>query len=406
MVVKIADQTLKPLSMKKSVGVKSKKVSTDIPNDLLFSILSKLSLKSLKRFECVCKPWTLLLKNPVFTRLLCDNFLHNFDSYYHDRSLFLSHLKTINFDTKFVLYSYSGERYENMTNLNWPNPFQEEDPNFDILGSGIINGVLCLISCSHQSIKFVLWNPTTEEFKVIPNSPFDFFGDRFEINERGFGYDCVGDDYKVIREITLDLESDYVTKIASLGKISHNPFWEIYSLRSNSWKKLKFDIHHEKINKGVCLDGVCHWLCERNYKDDKGNEIYLLSFYLNDEVFLITPIEDPTFQLGTTAKELCVLNGFIALISTNEDMVSLQISILGELGVKESWIKLFIIYPLPYIVYPIGVGNKGDILLLKEDRKLISFNLSTEQIEELNFAGNHFCGTTILYKESLRLILG
>ncbi|XP_058740893.1 putative F-box protein At3g16210 [Vicia villosa] len=408
MVVTIADQTLQLVSMKKSAGVGNTKVSIDIPNDLAFSILSKMSIKSLKRFECVCKPWTLLLKNPIFTRLFYDNFLYNNDCYYHNRSLFLHHLIDINSETKFMLYSYSGERYESMTKLNWPNPFQEEDPDFDILGSGIINGVLCLISCSHPTLKFVLWNPTTQELKVIPNSPFDFVGDELDITAHGFGYDCVGDDYKVIREISLDLEyleSDYDIEIVSLGKISHNPFWEIYSLRSNSWKKLQYDIRHEYSSKGVCLDGVCHWWCESNYNDDKDDGIYLLSFYLNDEVFLITPIEDHTFELGTTTRELCVLNGFIALISTNKQMESLHISILGELGVKESWTKLFIVCPMPYIKYSTGVGKKGDILLVKEDGKLLRFNLSTQQIEELKFAGSQFLGRTILYKESLLPIL-
>ncbi|CAI8591978.1 unnamed protein product [Vicia faba] len=246
------------MSMTKSVGIRNTKVSSDIPNDLAFFILLKLSIKSLKRFECVCKPWILLLKNPIFTRLFCDNFLYDNNCYYHDKSLFLHHITANNFDSEFVMYSHSGDRYENMIKLNWPNPFQEEDPGFDILGSGIINGIICLISYFHLSMKFVLWNPTTKEFKVIPNSPFDFVRDKLYFNEKGFGYDCIGDDYKVIREIAIDLESDYDTEIVSLGKISHNPFWEIYSLRSNSWKKLQFDICHEYINKGMCLDGVCH----------------------------------------------------------------------------------------------------------------------------------------------------
>ncbi|CAK8540785.1 unnamed protein product [Lathyrus sativus] len=264
--------------MKKSAGVRNKKVNIDIPNDLVFTILSKLSIKPLKRFECVCKPWALLLTNSIFTRLFCDNFLYNNDCYYHDTSLFLHHVMLINFNLKLVLYSYSDESYENMTRLNWPNPFQEEDPEFDILGSGIISGVLCLISYCHPSVKFVLWNPATEEFKVIPNNPFDFIPSmKHDITEHGFSYDCVRDDYKVIR-LVCDIESDYDSEIVSSGKIYHNLFWEIYSLLSNSWKKLELYIHHEYINKRVCLDGMYHWWREGNYNDDKGNRLYLLSF--------------------------------------------------------------------------------------------------------------------------------
>lgn len=40
------------------------KVSTQgRPNDLFFSILSKLPLKSLKQFGCVCKSWGLLFES-------------------------------------------------------------------------------------------------------------------------------------------------------------------------------------------------------------------------------------------------------------------------------------------------------------------------------------------------------
>jgi molecular chaperone HtpG len=48
------------LEMEKSMGATNAKVSNHIPEDLAFSILSKLPLKSLKRFGCVRKSWTLL----------------------------------------------------------------------------------------------------------------------------------------------------------------------------------------------------------------------------------------------------------------------------------------------------------------------------------------------------------
>ncbi|KAL6552946.1 hypothetical protein OROGR_006788 [Orobanche gracilis] len=51
---------------KKSVAVTNDKVSNYIPEEIFFSILSKLSLKSLKRFECVQKSWSsIVLWNPA-----------------------------------------------------------------------------------------------------------------------------------------------------------------------------------------------------------------------------------------------------------------------------------------------------------------------------------------------------
>ena len=57
----------------------------------------------------------------------------------------------------------------------------------------------------------------------------------------GFGYDCARDDYKVIRELIIfpsvitEDDSDYEE-----WHITES--WEIYSLRSNCWRKLKSDI--------------------------------------------------------------------------------------------------------------------------------------------------------------------
>lgn len=61
-----------------------------------------------------------------------------------------------------------------------------------------------------------------------------------------------------------------------------------------------------------------------------------------------------------------VLNESIALILNSYQTNTFQISFLGELGVKESWTKLFIIGPL-LCHYPIGGGKKGNILFRKED---------------------------------------
>jgi hypothetical protein len=95
-----------------SMDVQNKKVSNDIPDDLVFSIMSKLSLKSLNRFKCVRKSWFPLFKNPYFMSLFQNKFVSNNSSYYDDTSILLHTYITINYDDKHVLYSLSGERYE------------------------------------------------------------------------------------------------------------------------------------------------------------------------------------------------------------------------------------------------------------------------------------------------------
>jgi len=400
-------QTLKYMEMENLVVGRNKKVSVDIPDDLAFSILSKMSIKSLKRTECVCKSWTLLFENPYFMSLFRKKFLcHNHSCYDDDSSFLELQFIRINFeDYKYVLYSLSGERFENKTKLDWINPFQEEDPEFDVVGTGSVNGILCLTSYTEPNNRVVLWNPTTKEFKVIPTSLCESVRHvDVEITRHGFGYDSTSDDYKVIRQVLYapksDIDSESDSDDESLEDISYKLFWEIYSLRSNSWRK--FDANHVPNNyseEGMCHDGVYHWLGEDQYD----SESYLLSFDLSNEIFLIThmPSEIDSLYVGYRWKDLLILNGFFALISACVEYDTFHISVLGELGIKESWIKLYTVYLVPYIERPINARKNIYIFAQVRQGILVSTDSSTLMVEQLGYVGRHaFFSKTIVYKGS------
>jgi hypothetical protein len=88
---------------------RSTKVRNYIPDDLALCIVSKLPLKSLKRFGCVRKSWSLLFDNDHFMNMFRNNFISYHHSYYDDTSLMLSTL------TDF--YSLSGDNFENIVKL-------------------------------------------------------------------------------------------------------------------------------------------------------------------------------------------------------------------------------------------------------------------------------------------------
>lgn len=374
-------------------------MAKEIPDDISFTILSKLPLKSLNRFTCVHKSWAGLLQNPYFMTIFRANFLSKHHSYYNDTSLLLQqtpHLIDYLMGCGRPPYLLSGDKFQNRVKLDWPLPFQVDDRFIVILGSGI-HGTFCL----NQSKKFVLWNPATEEFRIIPPSPLDSPPDLGVMitTPHGFGYDPVRDDFKVIRELVTF--PDY-TAFEDDWPIAPDPsiFWEIYSLRSNSWRKL--DAHMPIIveRPAKCTDtyvnGVCHWL---GIVDLHGDEEHLASFNLSNEVFLTTPLP---FDLGDRSLQKClvVLNGSIAVISESAE-TTFHISILGELGVKESWTKLFTIGPLPWVGFPIGVGNKGDVFLRKEEKgELALFDLSSQMLEDIVTKEQLDSHRIIIYKES------
>jgi len=75
--------------------------------------------------------------------------------------------------------------------------------------------------------------PSIDQVKVIPPGLFGHTPKAVSvigIEYHGFGYDHVRNDYKVIRHM----------EIFSINK--NECFWEIYSLKSDSWKKKDFDM--------------------------------------------------------------------------------------------------------------------------------------------------------------------
>jgi molecular chaperone HtpG len=385
-----------------SVALTNEKVCNYLPHDLVLFILSKLPLKSLKRFHCVCKSWSLLFENPHFINMYIDNVTGNNHSYYDDTFLILHKLlpKTHRYRTHCEFYWLSGEKFENRVKLDWPPPFQNDDTNIYIVGSISINGILCLkqgFKCTRQ---LVLWNPTTRESKVIPPSPLENVPpDRnawFVLH--GFSYDHVSDDYKVIQmtDFCPDYSDDEGEDLKWENR-SYDPLWEIYSLKSNSWKKLKFDMRNcyyysELRGIGLYVDGFFHWVAKSESKYD---EECLLSFDFSNEVVLTTPMPSSTddsigrFAVRFLVRHLVLLNGSIALISTYSKTNNFRISILGKLGVRESWINLFNVTPLPFIGFPIGVGSRNNIVfLIKSSKELSWIDLRTRMIEKLGFKGD------------------
>ncbi|XP_050880955.1 putative F-box protein At1g47730 [Lathyrus oleraceus] len=118
------------------------KVSNHIPADLTVSILSKLFLKSLVRFRCVRKSWSLLFQDSYFMNMYRIHFASNHNYMYADDScITLEGLQPYQHGHQ-VLFSHSGERFKNKVKLDLPPPFQENDTCFEFLGS-VVDGTIC-----------------------------------------------------------------------------------------------------------------------------------------------------------------------------------------------------------------------------------------------------------------------
>ncbi|KAK8663571.1 hypothetical protein V6N13_083383 [Hibiscus sabdariffa] len=138
------------------------KTRSELPEMLVLEILSKLPVKSLTRFRCVCKPWSSSFQTPHFiTKHLHNNLKSN------DLNVLL---KRFCGDTRggvnclSQLSTVKGRDCSEEENIHLP--FFEicwYAPVFD----GPCNGILCLHD-GHD--KAALWNPSTREFKILAQS--------------------------------------------------------------------------------------------------------------------------------------------------------------------------------------------------------------------------------------------
>jgi F-box interacting protein len=326
-----------------------------------------------------------------------DNFLSKDCSYYDDTCLLVGLTEDgyeYNPSARSILlelYSMSGENFENSVKIDWPKPFpedkdldmdgdsdssmDEDDALFRIMDLTSVNGILCLATFHHGYWKLILWSPTTNEFKVIPLSPFEPGPSRREDVTPLYhvvGYDHIKDDYKVLRFNDDSDDDDYYAPLDS--------FWEIYSLSSNCWRQMYVNMPLFSPNKNVYMDGVSHWW------DKNEKHTYLVSFDFCNESFTTTPIpsyiDDDSFEVN---RDLVILNGSIAFILNYKKASTIHISILGEIGVKESCTKLFVVGPSPSLNYPIVAAKKGKIWFRSRGKKrLVWLDLSTGMIYKID----------------------
>jgi hypothetical protein len=141
----------------------------------------------------------------------------------------------------------------------------------------------------------------------------------------------------------------------------------------------------------VNLNEFFHWL---SLEDD------MVSFDFSKEIFYETAL--PSYSNVThnlVESNLVVLNGSVSLFY-NYHLTYFHIWFLGELGVKESWTKVFVVGPSSYFMSPIGAGNKSHIFFSEMLDKLELFDFSTMTAKNW-IKEDSVCEQIVMYKENL-----
>ncbi|KAI9110610.1 hypothetical protein K1719_018476 [Acacia pycnantha] len=245
-----------------------------LPEEIFTNILKRLPVKSLIRFQCVCKDWKNLFKTPSFVAE------HNRHSTQQDSVLLFKsgglpcnpeHLRLclINRDMQVLEYQAQPSLVRRC----------------DIIGSS--NGLLCLV---HKS-SFILWNPATREVLQVPKV-LDL------ICFAGFGFSPVVNDYKIVRLALSRLHGVRVCLV------------QVFSVSTWSWKEVgELMPGIMPYDPGFALDGAIFFLGSRG----GGPESCLISFDIATESLALIPI--PRSAHATIEGRLTTYENKLAMLS-------------------------------------------------------------------------------------------
>ncbi|KAL6562304.1 hypothetical protein OROGR_003311 [Orobanche gracilis] len=301
---------------------------SDIPPEIIRVILRHLPVKSLLRFRCVSKSWRSLIDDEDFIKL----HLHHSTKTNSNRTLLVNSTKLFYLDLDtFVLLDTGNLRFK---------------PRHV---AGACNGLVLLVSDSND---IVLWNPSTRKLNELPRS--------FEGNCREgryvFGYDSKHDDYRVLR---VAQGCDWVDGGCMCSEAT------IYSLKTNSWKKVEdfpYMLDHNK-TWGVYLNDALHTAIVH----DDGSGAVIMAFDLAKEEHYMVPTPEVSGLASVEVMGGC-LAAVVSLKKKKKKKNSIEIWVMKEYMVKGSWSKLFCFDPPiaePCVnLCPLAYSKTGEEVLL------------------------------------------
>ncbi|CDP16224.1 unnamed protein product [Coffea canephora] len=360
----------------------------NLNEEIVMEILLRLPVKSLIKFNCVCRGWRDLINSRHFINMhLC---LAQSTEY-----IIVKRLRDE--DNKNVL-SFHSPADESLLaaapELELP---ELDEANWPLQLIGPCNGIVCLRDF-HEGIH--LCNPMTRKFRTLPQSSFGSPGGFLrQTHVVGLGFDSTIDGYKVVRIFESSLY-DFRA--------------EIYNLSTNSWRQV--DAILPPVILRDCFDllfnGFFHWSAGPK------SSPHILSFDTGAEVF--KEIKYPNGWLGEQAEprsvehSLVVLDDSMALILFSRGRLLdselydkseqyIEIWAMMEYGVEESWVKKFFLGPFSGIQCVLSFWS-NDKLLADCCKQLVSFGIQNDsKLKKYDIKG--FYLQLVILKEISHILL-
>ncbi|KAF9669603.1 hypothetical protein SADUNF_Sadunf14G0124600 [Salix dunnii] len=376
-----------------------------LPREIANDILSRLPITSLVQFKCVCRAWRALVQDPQLVNLYL-----TFSTLVTDHPCLILHCDfPIRNNLYFVDFAAHEEEKEKVKTIRAP--FSSVMPEFEVVGS--CNGLLCLSNSLYNDSLFI-YNPFTGRYKELPKS-FQYPDQEVVF---GFGFNAKTKEYKVIRIVYYrNRHGGYPRSrrvIYSLSEV------QILTIGCPEWRSLgKVSYRLVRRTSGALVNGRLHWI-SRPCRNRPARR--LVSFDLTDEQFREVP--KPDCGGLNRCNDLVVLRGCLSA-SVYCNYRRLEIWVMKEYNVKESWVKEYNIGPyLPKglkqkpvrppkiwkndsngrVVGALCVLKNGEILLEYKNRALFSYDPENGKFKDVELKGAPNWFQTVVHVGSLNWI--
>ncbi|PON31415.1 F-box domain containing protein [Parasponia andersonii] len=285
----------------------------EFPEDITVEILKRLPVKTLVRFKCVSKWWRSLINSPSFVKT------------HMGRIRSESHLGL----ASCIILSRYGDSLLSIDPQNeGPQQAMELDfpmlPYFPYYVKGHCDGLICCVVNDGSQGFLLLYNASIREYRKMPIPP-NFRSTREVF---GLGFDSSTQDYKIVR-----IPSMYC-RLKVPGFV---PKVEVFSLKSNSWRKLPDEdtppYFVEHVFQATCANGGLYWLAE----EGDSLRCVILRFDLSLEKFKVVP--PPPDELNRNISWIGALKGQLCVLHSQ------RLSYVDVWGTKDdkTWTKLITI---------------------------------------------------------------
>ncbi|KAL7592613.1 hypothetical protein Lser_V15G33475 [Lactuca serriola] len=341
-------------------------IMENLSDDLLSNIFIRLLAKELAKMRCVSKSWNAFLSQPSLIKSHLKSSINN-----NNRVLLVFYKKTY-FDPKpFTAHPCQAPHHIPTDFIKFPpvNPKAEHTTSMiKVIGS--VHGLIC--SCYSDDVIHI-WNPSLSAVSTLP--PYSTPSCSGNTIYFRFGYDPKTKDYKVVKLQGLIGPPSRLCTISYVVKEMLQV--EVYSMRKGSWKLTtqRFPSHVTKIFEPdyLCVDGHdghLHWLgyC------DQGNVYTIVAFDLGLETFREIPLPDSLSSDNNRSKLLGVWAGKICVMLWVKGGRSIDVWVMDEYGVAESWVKRNNVSSQCISSFFFGYTSHNEICIVNDSGHFLLYN--------------------------------